>query len=86
MISNGRLAAAEDTLVEITFTADNAAQIFLNGKSLGQVNDWKKPFEFQGLDLRQGKNVIGIAAWDQECIAAMSGEFRVPNGTEFGTI
>ncbi|MCB4400692.1 autotransporter-associated beta strand repeat-containing protein, partial [Synechococcus sp. MU1625] len=71
----------------ITFTADNAAQIFVNGESLGQTDNWKEPFtyEVEDLNLQQGLNVIGIAAWDQEGIAAMSGEFVMPDGTEFGT-
>ena len=71
----------------ITFTADNAAEIFINGESLGQTNNWQNPFTFsvEDLNLQQGTNVIGIAAWDSEGIAAMSGEFVMPDGTEFGT-
>ena len=87
-ISNGSPAAAQvDQKGKITFTADNAAEIFFNGKSLGQTNNWRLPFEFDvnDLELKQGENVIGIAAWDQEGIAAMSGKFVMPDGTEFGT-
>jgi autotransporter-associated beta strand protein len=86
-ISNGSPAAAQVYKGKITFTADNAAEIFFNGKSLGQTNNWRLPFEFDvdDLELKQGENVIGIAAWDQEGIAGMSGRFVMPDGTEFGT-
>ena len=78
---------ADEATGVITFTADNAAQIFINGESLGQTNDWTQPFKFdvEDLNLQQGTNVIGIAAWDSEGIAAMSGEFVMPDSTEFGT-
>ena len=87
MISNGKPVAAQENNAKgkISFTADNAAQVFLNGKSLGQTSDWNSPYEFINLELQQGKNVIGIAAWDSEGIAAMSGQFKMPDGTEFGT-
>ena len=84
-VSSSRPANADQAKGNISFTADNAAQVFLNGKSLGQTNDWTKPFTFENLELQQGQNVIGIAAWDSEGIAAMSGEFKMPDGTEFGT-
>ena len=84
-ISSSWPASADQAKGNISFTADNAAEVFLNGKSLGQTNDWKKPFTFEELELQQGQNVIGIAAWDSEGIAAMSGEFKMPDSTEFGT-
>ena len=84
-ISSSRPANADQAKGNISFTADNAAEVFLNGKSLGQTNDWTKPFTFEGLELQQGQNVIGIAAWDSEGIAAMSGKFNMPDGTKFGT-
>ena len=72
---------------EIEFTADNASEVFLNGESLGVSNNWKddpviKPVTSK---LKQGKNVIAVAAWDYEAIAAMSGKFKMPDGTEFDT-
>ena len=87
VISNGKPVAAQENNAKgnISFTADNAAEVFLNGESLGQTNDWTQPFTFENLELQQGKNVIGIAAWDSEGIAAMSGQFKMPDGTEFGT-
>ena len=71
----------------ITFTADNAAEIFINGESLGQTDNWTKPVEFDvdKANLQQGSNVIGIAAFDAQGIAAMSGQFVMPDGTKFGT-
>lgn len=93
VISNGRPVAAQDDFPgTITFTADNAAQIFLNGEplkdagGLSYTNDWKSPFVFKlGSELSQGENVIGVAAWDHESIAAMSGMFNMADGTKFGT-
>ena len=92
VISNGNPVAAQDAATgNISFTADNAAQVYLNGELLKDsnnnptTNDWTKPFKFTDLSLKQGENVIGIAAWDQEGIAAMSGQFVMPDGTKFGS-
>jgi autotransporter-associated beta strand protein len=76
---------ADEAIGTITFTADNAASVYLNGEFLGHTDDWRQPYNFQNLKLNQGKNVVAIAAWDSEGIAAMSGEFLMPDGTEFGT-
>lgn len=76
----------------IKFTADNAAQIFLNGKTLKDkngrdyTNNWTHPFEFDaGNEFRDGTNVVGVAAWDNESIAAMSGIFTMSDTATFGT-
>lgn len=76
----------------IKFTADNAAQIFLNGQELKEsggreyTNNWQQPFEFDaGSELLEGRNVISVAAWDHEGIAAVSGIFKMVDGTTFGT-
>lgn len=85
LVSSPQAAIADEARGNIKFTADNAAEVFLNGKSLGQTNNWTQPFTFTNLSLQQGKNVIGIAAWDSEGIAAMSGLFNMPDGTTFGS-
>ena len=71
----------------IEFTADNASQVFLNGKSLGLSGEWyQEPVNLEvDSELQQGRNVIGVAAWDYESIAAMSGKFVMPDGTTFDT-
>ena len=84
---------ANEAKGNIKFTADNASQIFLNGNLLRdttseqktQTDNWRKPFEYDNLILQQGRNVLGIAAWDTEGIAGISGEFKMPDETEFGT-
>ena len=85
LVSAPQAAIANEASGNIKFTADNAAEVFLNGKSLGQTQAWTSPYDFQDLELLQGKNVSGIAAWDSEGIAAMSGQFNMPDGTTFGS-
>lgn len=86
-LSGGVVKAEVQPQGQIEFTADNASEVFLNGTSLGSSSNWqeqpiKLPVKSQ---LKQGKNVIGVAAWDYESIAAMSGKFEMPDGTTFDT-
>ena len=52
---------------------------------MGYTSDWQQPYTFTNLELIQGTNILGIAAWDRERIAAMSGQFKMPDGTDFGS-
>ena len=79
--------AQEQNLSKFKFTADNQAQIFLNGELLGTTNqDWKNVNEASGTTFLEGINVLAIAAWDVGQIAGINGTFEF-SGTEepFGT-
>ena len=71
----------------IEFTADNASEVFLNGTSLGVSNNWMTEPVIVDVksELKEGSNVIGVASWDTEQIAGMSGKFVMPDGTTFDT-
>jgi hypothetical protein len=68
----------------LRITSDNAADIYLNGKFVASTNDWTKPYDFTGLDIQSGTNVLAILAYDVGGIAGLSGRFNVPTGA-FGT-
>lgn len=68
----------------LRITSDNAADIYLNGEFIASTNDWTKPFDFTGLDIKAGTNVLAILAYDVGGIAGLSGRFDVPTGA-FGT-
>lgn len=68
----------------LRITSDNGADIYLNGKFIASTNDWTKPFDFTGLDIQSGNNVLAILAYDVGGIAGLSGRFDVPTGA-FGT-
>lgn len=65
-------------------TSDNAADIYLNGKFIASIDNWTKPFDFTGLNIQAGPNVLAILAYDVGGIAGLSGRFDVPSGA-FGT-
>ena len=73
----------------IQFTADNGAHIYLNGNQLdgGYTWDWKKGFDIplDDIVLRAGKNVLAIAGWDSEEIAAINGLFKFSDNVQIGT-
>jgi VCBS repeat-containing protein len=69
----------------LQFTADNAAEVYLNGNLIGSTNNWGRPYTFTGLNVKPGANVLAVLAWDVGSIAAMSGKFTMPDGTSFGT-
>lgn len=68
----------------LKITADNGADIYLNGQLVGSTSDWTKPYDFTGLKVQAGQNVLAILAYDVGGIAGLSGRFEVPSGT-FGT-
>jgi hypothetical protein len=68
----------------LRITSDNAADIYLNGKYIASTTDWTKPYDFTGLNIQAGPNVLAILAYDVGGIAGLSGRFTVPSGT-FGT-
>lgn len=76
-----------DATGSFKFTADNQAQMFLNGNLIGTTNKaWQTAQEANGEILLQGTNVLGIAAWDSEQIAGINGVFSFSGGeTTFGT-
>jgi mono/diheme cytochrome c family protein len=46
-----------------TFTADNSCELFVNGKSVGKLDNWAMPFQVDVADaLIAGKNVLAIKA------------------------
>jgi len=65
-------------------TADNGCEVYLNGELIGQTDDWGRPYDFTGLNVLAGTNVLAIVARDWGGIAGMTGRFEVPSGT-FGT-
>ncbi|MCL7406453.1 VCBS domain-containing protein [Paradonghicola geojensis] len=69
----------------LKFTADNAAEVYLNGQLIGETNDWQQPYTFTGLTVLPGTNVLSVLAWDVGSVAAMSGKFEMPDGTSWGT-
>ena len=68
----------------LKMTSDNGADIYLNGQLVGSTSDWTKPYDFTGLKVQAGQNVLAILAYDVGGIAGLSGRFEVPSGT-FGT-
>lgn len=68
----------------LKITADNGADIYLNGQLVGSTSDWTRPYDFTGLKIQAGKNVLAVLAYDVGGIAGLSGRFEVPSGT-FGT-
>jgi VCBS repeat-containing protein len=69
----------------LKFTADNAAEVYLNGSLIGSTNNWGQPYTFSNLNVLPGKNVLSVLAWDYGSIAAMSGLFTMADGSTFGT-
>ena len=83
---------AQEVDSDITFTADNASHIYLNGLRIGETWDWTKPFSINtndsnddNVELNSGTNVLAIAAWDGGQIAGINGEFVFEDGQRFGT-
>lgn len=68
----------------LKITGDNGADIYLNGKLVGSTSNWTKPYDFTGLKVQAGQNVLAVLAYDVGGIAGLSGRFEVPSGT-FGT-
>ena len=68
----------------LKITADNGADIYLNGQLVGKTNDWTRPYDFTGLKIQAGRNVLAVLAYDVGGIAGLSGRFDVPSGA-FGT-
>ena len=85
----GGIAAADEPVAKIHFTADNASHVYLNGVRIGETWDWQKGFEIDtagsDVELKSGVNVLAIAAWDGGQVAGINGKFEMADGTTFGT-
>ncbi|NBQ22475.1 MAG: hypothetical protein EBU30_12740, partial [Synechococcaceae bacterium WB6_3B_236] len=68
----------------LKITADNGAKVYLNGTLLGSTENWNVPYDFNGLTVLPGSNVLAVLAYDVGGIAGLSGRFEAPSGT-FGT-
>ena len=77
--------AQQATAQKISFTADNASHVYINGVKIGGTNNWHQEFIINNFNLQQGDNILGIVAWDSESIAAINGLFEMPDGNKFGT-
>lgn len=68
----------------LKITSDNGADVFLNGVLVGKTDNWTIPYDFTGLPVKAGRNVLAVLAYDVGGIAGLSGRFEVPSGS-FGT-
>ena len=68
----------------LKITSDNGADVFLNGVLVGKTDNWTIPYDFTGLPVKAGRNVLAVLAYDVGWIAGLSGRFEVPSGS-FGT-
>ena len=85
LVSTNAAVAQQATAQKISFTADNASHIYINGIKIGGTWNWHDEFIIEDFNLQQGDNILSIVAWDGESIAAINGLFEMPDGNKFGT-
>ena len=68
----------------LLLTADDAFEVWVNGKLMGQGNNWQKQHSYS-FSLHSGKNVVAVHAWDEHSVISGFIGALVVNGAVLAT-